>query len=170
MTRRTPLPWFTAAAVLGTLHAAASLYWAAGGDLLAGTVGEWAVSWRAEEPLAAGAALATIGLGKLAGAWVPWLAARGGGPRHGLRFAAWLGAALLTTYGLANTLTANLVLTGLLGPPDDVVATRGHAWLWDPLFLAWGVALGVGLWRTRGRRPTPEGAGRRPGGVRVSRG
>ncbi len=168
MTARRPVPWFAVAALVGTVHAAASLHWALGGDLLVGTVGDWARSWREDSPLAAGTALGAIGVGKLAGAWVPWLAARGGGPRYGLRLACWLGAGLLVLYGLANTLGANLALTGLLGAPDDLVATRGHAWLWDPLFLAWGLALAAGLRRPRGRRPDPEGADRRPAPARVS--
>lgn len=170
MDPRRSLPWFAAAAALGTVHAAASLYWALGGDALSATVGEWAVSWRAESPLSAGLALGVIGVGKLAGAWVPWVAARGGGPRHGLRIAAWLGAVLLVGYGLANTLAANLALTGVLGPVGDLAATRGHAWLWDPLFLLWGLALAAGLRRSRGRRTVPEGTVRRPEPVGVSRG
>ncbi len=170
MTRRLHVPWFAVAAVLGTLHAAASLHWALGGDLLVGTVGEWARSWRESSPVSAGLALATIGLGKLAAAWVPWVAARRGGPQHGLRLAAWLGAAGLVLYGLANILGGAVALTGVLGPLDDPVATRGHVLLWDPLFLGWGLALAAGLWATRGRRPAPEGAGRRPGGADVRRG
>ncbi len=30
----------------------------------------------------------------------------------------------------------------------------GHAYLWDPLFLAWGVALAIGLFASRGRDAT----------------
>ncbi len=146
---RASLTWFAVAAAIGTVHAAASLYWALGGDLLAGTVGAWAVAWRAGSPAAAGLALGAIGLVKLAGAWVPWAAARAGGPRGALRVLCWAGACLLVAYGLANTVAANVALTGVLGPVDDLVATRGHAWLWDPLFLAWGLTLGTGLWRTR---------------------
>lgn len=150
---RTTLTWFTVAAVLGTVHAAASLYWAMGGSMLATTVGAWAVAWRGESPGAAGTALAAIGLVKLAAAGVPWTAARSGGPRGALRLLCWAGSALLVTYGLANTVGANLALSGLVGPVTDLAATRGHAWLWDPIFLAWGLALGVGLWQTR-RAPT----------------
>jgi hypothetical protein len=146
--------WFTVAAAVGTVHAAASLYWAVGGDLLAQTVGAWAVQWRHASPVGAGAALGAIGLAKLAGAWVPWVASGRGGPRGGLRVACWIGAALLVVYGLANVVAANVALTGVLGPLDDPVATRGHAWLWDPLFLAWGLALAAGLWQSR-RRPAP---------------
>ena len=143
------MAWFSVAAGLGTAHAAASLYWALGGDALVETVGAWAVAWRTESPIAAGLSLAAIGMIKLAAAWVPWSAARSGGPRGALRVVCWAGAAVLVAYGLVNTAAANLVLTGILGAVVDLAATRGHAWLWDPLFLAWGLALVGGLWRTR---------------------
>ncbi len=52
-------------------------------------------------------------------------------------------------------MVANAALTGELGPVDELVAMRGHAWLWDPLFLAWGLALAVGLRQTR-RRSAPR--------------
>ena len=152
---RAPLTWFTVAAVIGTAHATASMYWALGGDALVDTVGAWAVAWRTGSPMTAGLTLGAIGLVKLAAAWVPWRAARAGGPRGGLRLVCWAGAALLVAYGLVNAAAANLALTGILGPVVDVVAARGHAWLWDPLFLAWGLTLGVGLWRTR-RAPAPK--------------
>jgi uncharacterized protein DUF3995 len=153
------LPWFTTAAALGTVHALASLYWALGGEALVETVGAWALAWRRESPVAVGLVLAAIAAAKLAGAWVPWVAARRGGPRGALRMLCWAGAALLVAYGLSNTVVANLALTGALGPVDEPVAMQGHAWLWDPLFLAWGLALAVGLWRTR-----RAGGPLRPGG------
>ncbi|QKE84180.1 DUF3995 domain-containing protein [Arthrobacter sp. NEB 688] len=168
--RRPTSPWLLVAAALGTAHALASLAWAAGSPVLASTLGEWARSWRAESPVAAGLALATIGLGKLAAAWVPVLAARRGGPRHGLRLVAWLVAGALVAYGVANVVAANLALTGALGPVEDLAAVRGHAWLWDPLFLAWGLALGAGLRGARRRRPAPEGTDRRRGVPELSRG
>jgi hypothetical protein len=155
MPRAPYLTWFTVAAGIGTAHATASVYWALGGDALTHTIGAWAVAWRTGSPVAAGLSLAAIGLVKLAAAWVPWGAARSGGPRGRLRLVCWAGAAVLVAYGLANTAAANLALTGVLGPVNDLAATRGHAWLWDPLFLAWGLTLGVGLWRTR-QAPAPK--------------
>jgi len=149
-------PWFTAAAVVGTFHAVSSLYWAVGGDLLVGTVGAWALAWRSESPVAAALTLVGIGAVKLAAAWLPAVAARSGGPRGAFRVLCWCGAGVLVAYGLANTVGANVALSGAVGPVDDLMATRGHAWLWDPLFLAWGLTLGTGLWRTRRLRPVPR--------------
>ncbi|GIL36095.1 DUF3995 domain-containing protein [Phycicoccus sp. DTK01] len=104
------------------------------------------------------------------------LLAAGLGTVHATSSPAWaagspvLVAVALVLYGLANTVAANLALTGALGPVEDLVAVRGHAWLWAPLFLAWGLALGAGLRGARRRRPTPEGADRRRGVPVVSRG
>jgi hypothetical protein len=45
-----------------------------------------------------------------------------------------------------NTVVAALVLTGAIRPGGyDRDAVTGHALLWDPLFLAWGVFLSAGL-------------------------
>lgn len=146
---RLAVTWCAVAAAFGCVHAAASLYWALGGDMLASTVGAWAVQWRTGSPVAAGATLATIALVKVVAAVVPWIAARSGGPRGALRVLCWAGSALLVAYGLVNAAAANLALSGVGGPVTDLSATRGHAWLWDPLFLAWGLALGAGLWKSR---------------------
>jgi hypothetical protein len=61
--------WIAGAA--GVLHAAASLYWALGGQWLLATVGQWAVNLAARAPLTAGIALGLIALMKLLAATVP---------------------------------------------------------------------------------------------------
>jgi hypothetical protein len=70
-----------------------------------------------------------------------------------LRVVSWAGAVLLILWGGVNTVTGNLVLSGIVEPDGgyDRDGMVGHAWLWDPLFLVWGAALAVGLWRTRRR-------------------
>ena len=67
------------------------------------------------------------------------------------RGACWLGAVVLIVWGGANTLVANLVLAGVIKPESgfDQPGMVGHGYLWDPLFLAWGVALVFGLLATR---------------------
>lgn len=64
----------------------------------------------------------------------------------------WLGAALLLAWGGVNTVVGNLVLGGVITSTDgfDQAGMIGHAYLWDPLFLAWGIALVGGLITSRG--------------------
>jgi hypothetical protein len=63
----------------------------------------------------------------------------------------WAGAALLVARGGSNTVVGQLVLAGVIQPDGgyDRAAMVGHAWLWDPLFLVWGISLAIGLWLTR---------------------
>lgn len=147
--------WFTTAALLGTMHALASLYWAAGGQWLVDTVGQWAVDWRHDAPLGAGLALLGIGVVKLIAAWLLWWDARRHLPRRAHRMVrgiAWVGAALLVGYGATYAIAANVALVRGASPSADLVALRGHAWLWDPLFALWGLALVVALRRSRTSR------------------
>lgn len=64
---------FWAAAVFGSVHAAASAYWALGGRWLLATVGSWAVDIAASAPLLSALALGAVALAKLAAAGVPLL-------------------------------------------------------------------------------------------------
>ena len=98
--------------------------------------------------------LIPVGVAKLAGALVPhWLHRAGWPGRKVWRPLCWLGSAGLILWGGVNTLIAHLVLAGLVAPGEefDRLGMLGHAWLWDPLFLGWGVALAAGLWLSRDR-------------------
>lgn len=144
------LVWTAGAA--GTLHAAASLYWALGGKWLLATVGQWAVDLSAESPLAAGLALGCIAVIKLLAAGIPVGVAYG--RIRGARFwraVSWAGGLLLIAYGGTNTIVSGAVLAGLIRPEGgyDPAAITGHALLWDPLFFAWGAALVLSLWFSR---------------------
>ena len=148
------LVWLAAAA--GTLHAASSLYWALGGQWLLSTVGQWAVDLSARAPVAAGAGLGLIALGKLAAATIPVAVAYGAIPGRSVwRGISWAGGLLLVVYGGVNVVVSSAVLLGLIRPEGgyDAEAMRGHAYLWDPLFLLWGGALVLSLWLSR-RSPT----------------
>jgi hypothetical protein len=148
------------AGVAGVLHAAASLYWALGGQWLLATVGQWAVDLSAEAPITAGIALGLIALLKLLAATIPVGVAYGTVP--GARFwraVSWAGGLFLVAYGGLNTVVSAAVLGGLIRPDGgyDPEAMRGHAYLWDPLFLIWGTALVLSLWLSRpqdGSAPT----------------
>ena len=126
------------------IHAAFSLYWASGATLLVWSLGSNLVeSFRGREWL-----LAPIGAVKLIAAVGPLVLARSGWPAGRVtRSACWLGALLLMIWGGLNTAVGNLVLAGVIRPESgfDQPGMIGHAYLWDPLFLAWGAALAIGL-------------------------
>jgi hypothetical protein len=139
------------AGVLGSVHAAFSLYWGVGGEWLVETLGRRMVdAFAGWEWL-----LLPIGAVKLVAAWVPLVAARAGWPARRLSGGVcWLGAAVLLVWGGLNTVVGLLVLAGVIVPDGgyDRPAMVGHAFLWDPLFLAWGLALAVGLAQSRASR------------------
>lgn len=153
-TRAARLP-LAVAATAGALHAAFSLYWAAGGKWLIETLGERILSaFRGFEWV-----LFLVGAVKLAGAILPsWLNARGWPGGRLWRPLCWIGSGGLIAWGGANTVVANLVLTGVVTPDGGYhrPGMIGHGWLWDPLFLVWGVALAIGLWLSRRRTVTAE--------------
>jgi hypothetical protein len=141
---------FVGAAALGMVHAAFSVYWAAGGTLLVWSLGDDLVErFQGREWL-----LAPIGVVKLLVAVAPTALVGWGWPaRVATRSACWLTALVLVTWGGLNTIIGNLVLAGVIEPESgfDRSGMIGHAYLWDPLFLAWGVALTMGLVSSRGR-------------------
>jgi len=47
------------------------------------------------------------------------------------------------------TLTGVLAVADVLPSGSDRTALKGHAFLWDPWFLVWGLALGTALLLTR---------------------
>lgn len=142
---------FWVAALLGTLHAAWSAYWAFGGRVLLDTVGQWAVDAADSGSLAVSAGLLAIAIAKLAGAWIPLLAETGRIPgRRGWRFLSWIGGPALILYGGVNAIAASLALWGWID--TEIVDRRamiGHAYLWDPHFALWGIALTVALFLSR---------------------
>ncbi len=116
--------------------------WSLGGNLLASLQGwEWL--------------LAPIGLVKLIAAVAPIALARTGWPVRPLsRSACWFATLTLIAWGGMSTVVGNLVLAGAIQPQSgyDRLGMIGHAYLWDPLFLAWGVALATGLLSSRSHR------------------
>ena len=153
------------AAGVGVVHGLFSLYWALGGRWLLDTVGSWATDLADNSPVAAGLTLLVVAVIKFAGAAVPLLVEgnRLSGRRR-WRLAEWGGAAFLVLYGGVNTAIAGLVVLGVIVPDGgyDRAAMIGHAALWDPLFLLWGLFLGVGLLLTRHPGPSLTADATRP--------
>ncbi|CAM3510154.1 DUF3995 domain-containing protein [Tsukamurella ocularis] len=142
---------FVAAAVAGVVHALFSVYWGLGGDVLLDTVGEVADAFAGRRRL-----LCVVGIAKGAAAVVPLVIfLRCRRIPCVLRGAMWAGAGVLVLWGAVNTVSSALLAAGILArAPEtyDRTATLGHALLWDPLFLVWGLALVAGLWATRTNR------------------
>lgn len=139
-----------AASVFGSIHAGFNLCGAAGGTWLVGSLGTDLVeSFRGRERL-----LAQIGALRLVAALTPLALARLGWPaRRFTRWPCWLGAIFLIGWGGLNAAVGNLVLAEHIQPESgfDRPGMIGHAYLWDPPFLAWGAALLIGLLASRGR-------------------
>lgn len=145
------------AAGAGLVHAAVSAYWAAGGDSLVETLGATVVDRFADLRWL----LWIVAAVKVAGALGPlvldrhaWLAPLGRPARRLSRGVCWAGAAVLVAWGGLNTVAGATVLAGVIRPDGgyDEAAMVGHALLWDPLFLVWGLALAAGLRSTRPSR------------------
>lgn len=140
-----------AAAAAGCLHAAFSAYWALGGTWLLDTVGQWAVRLATEAPGRAGLALGAVTVVKLLAALLPlaWSAGRLR-PAPAWRRLLAVGGWALAAYGGLNVLVSWAVLSGVLETHGDFdrTAQLGHAALWDPLFLVWGLCLATGVRRS----------------------
>ncbi len=135
---------FFAAAVFGAIHAGFSLYWSVGGTFLLSSLGISLVETFDERRWI----LAPIGIFKLLAALAPMVLAFHGWPVRRLsRVTCWLGSLVLMGWGGLNTVVGNLVLAGVIRPTGgyDLQGMLGHAYLWDPLFLLWGLALAYGL-------------------------
>ncbi|WP_191089680.1 DUF3995 domain-containing protein [Nesterenkonia ebinurensis] len=138
---------FWAAAILGTLHAASSIYWAFGGKWLLETVGQWAVEATQNGSFGTFAGLFMIGALKLTAAWTPLLAQTGRIPgRRYWRLLSWIGGPALILYGGANSAAGISVLAGWIDSEvTDRDAMIGHALIWGPHFALWGLALTAAL-------------------------
>lgn len=140
------------AAGLGIGHAAFSLYWALGGSWLLDTVGQWAVERQTQAPAQTAAVLLAVTALKLAAAVIP-VAVDYGKLRARIfwRTIAWIGGVAIALYGASNTLVATAVLAGIVTPDGgyEPRAMIGHAFIWDPWFFFWGVALVLYLALTR---------------------
>lgn len=150
-----PVIAFAVAGVIGVMHAGVSIYWGVGGDALLSTVGSVADRF---DDSSSRWLLIVVGVAKLAAALsvVALMPRRPHIPL--LRPMLWVVATALVTWGAVNTISASLLATGVLPRPAsyDSAATLGHALLWDPLFLAWGLSLATGLWLTQpALRPSP---------------
>ncbi len=142
---------FWAAAALGSLHAASSIYWAFGGKWLLETVGQWAVEAAQDRSFWVFAGLLAIGILKLVISWLPLLAETGLLPgRRFSRFLGWVAGPSLALYGGANAIAGTGVLAGWIASEvTDRDGMIGHAFIWGPLVALWGLTLTTALLLSR---------------------
>lgn len=163
--RRSVVAWSWLAAGLGLGHAATSGYWALGGTALLDTVGGDIERWGRQRAPALVLALGVVVVVKVAVALAAPVVAgtvtalpqwTGGRTPRAL---SWTAAVVLVTYGGTFTAGGLLALSGAIDTGDaDRRALAWHTFLWDPWFLAWGLALTVTLWRTCPRAGGHAGA------------
>lgn len=106
-------------------------------------------------PLEISLVLGAIGLVKAVAAVLPVAIEFGRVRAPFWRFLCWAGGIVLVIYGGMNVVASSAVLMGLVRPTGgyDREAMIGHAFLWGPLFLLWGLSLTVWLGIARsGRR------------------
>lgn len=143
---------FWGAGVAGVVHALPSLYWALGGRRWLETVGPWAVEASRADPWMAAIVLGATAILKLIGALLPLAMAYGLVPWAGLwRALSWLAGVGLAVYGALHMASGALVVSGAVRPEGgyDHDAIVGHAVIWGPLFLVWGLLLTAALWMSR---------------------
>lgn len=143
-------------AAIALFHASWSAYWAAGGTVMADSLGTWAADWVQSAPITARIALWGIAVVKAAAGIIPLLVELRVVPlRRFWRAVGWAGGAGLVLYGGANTIVGAGVLTGfIVAEGVEVDALRAHVLLWDPAFALWGAALCAALALSR-RTATP---------------
>lgn|SRR5262245_7080443 len=150
------------ACALGLGQALISAYWALGGTALLDTIGGSLERWgREREPaliaglwlIVAVKVIVAVAAPVLAGAGPRWLVAWISGRVP--RILGWVAAIVLVLYGGVLTVAGLLVQAGAFEVASDANrrALAWHAYVWDPWFLAWGVAFCVSLWLSRPAEP-----------------
>ncbi len=151
---------------VGTLYAAVSAYWAAGGtaglNTLGGTLAEMA---RARDPQLIAIVWVTVVL-KLVGAVLGLALTQRWGrrlPRLLLLLGGWTATTILVLYGGILTAAQALIAIGVLprGDKFDPVAFYWHLLVWDPWFLLWGILLGAATLTFARRRVDPTSPSQR---------
>lgn len=148
MRSRPGMSLFVAAACIGLLHAAASLYWALGGTWLLDTVGQFAVDMVRSGGSSTTIMLCTVTIVKVAGALIPLIDHAHLPAHRWVRVMSTLGIVTLLLWGGVGMISAWVCLaTGESAGFDRALV--GHAYLWDPLFVLWGLCLAGALFQSR---------------------
>lgn len=142
---RAGAPSLLIATLVGLVHAGITFYWATGGQFLLSTVSDRATSiFDGNEQW-----LYPVGAVKALFALLPFLYLLMRRRLRRARIVLGIGAVVLILWGGVNTVTANLNFFGVLDSGTEGNELIGHAFVWDPLFFVWGMAVVVFLMSTR---------------------
>lgn len=128
--------------IAGTLHALATFYWSFGGELGLSTVGNWTLDLKEKYHNYLLLMLFVLGVFKIIATWTPLIL----NYRNNvlIKIISYIGSIILIIHGGTNTLTGWLKILGVI-PTQFKLSTIGQAFIWDPLFLIWGLGLFVFL-------------------------
>lgn len=129
---------------IGSANAAVTGFWLLGGTALLDTVGGEIESWGRGRTIGVLIILGLVLVAKAAVTVLPVAVDRSHGRLRRLgRVIAWTAALLLTMYGGLLTLVGLVIQAGIVERAYDADdrALAWHAYVWDPWFLLWGLAL-----------------------------
>lgn len=124
--------------IAGSLHSLATFYWAFGGNLGLATVGEWTIEFKENYGTKFLIVLLFVGVFKLSATWIPIIL--NFKENKLISIIAYIGGTILFIYGSLNTISGWLKLLGVISV-NFKLSIIGQAFIWDPLFLLWGLGL-----------------------------
>ncbi|MCD8794868.1 DUF3995 domain-containing protein [Staphylococcus gallinarum] len=132
--------------IAGSIHSLFTFYWTFGGNLGLITVGDWTIQFKQNYGTKFLIILLFVGIFKLTATWIPYI----------LNFKenkliiiiSYIGGIILFIYGGLNMISGWLKLLGVIDV-DFKLSIIGQAFIWDPLFLLWGLGILIFLNATR---------------------
>lgn len=124
--------------IAGSLHSIATFYWAFGGNLGLATVGHWTIEFKQNYGIKFLIVLLFVGLLKLTATWTPIILTFK--ENKLINIVSYMGGIFLIVYGGMNTISGWLKLLGVISV-DFKLSVIGQSFIWDPLFLLWGLGL-----------------------------
>jgi hypothetical protein len=124
--------------ISGSLHSLATFYWAFDGELGLETVGYWTIEFKQNYGVEFLIILFFVGLLKLTATWTPIILLFK--ENILINIMSYIGGSFLIVYGGLNSISGWLKILGII-PFDFKLSIIGQAFIWDPLFLLWGLGL-----------------------------
>ena len=124
--------------ITGSLHSLATFYWSFGGNIGLATVGYWTIEFKQNYGMKFLIVLLFVGILKLAATWIPIILIFK--ENKLINIISYTGGTFLIVYGGMNTISGWLKLLGVISI-DFKLSIIGQSFIWDPLFLLWGMGL-----------------------------